>query len=100
MHAEVVGRFARAALEAGEGEVCALFQRSFYVRCPGERYACVGEPTLGKGPLNVLVSGLGSLRLGERFSLSLSGVATWTPPPTPARKDLPALIRAARPTLP
>ena len=70
---ESAGRFAREALQGAEGEVCALFRRSFYLRCPGERYACVGDPSVGNGPLNVLVPELVLPRLGERVEISLSG---------------------------
>jgi len=52
--AEVVGRAARETLAAGAGEVCAVFRRSFYVRL-NERYACIGDASLGCGPLNALV---------------------------------------------
>src|SRR5690349_13041115 len=55
MNVEIIGRFAREAAALGEGTVCALFRRSFYLRFPGERYACVGDPALGRGPLNALV---------------------------------------------
>ena len=54
--AEVAGRFARDALALGEGEVCAAFRRSFYLRFPGERFACIGDASLGCGPLNALVA--------------------------------------------
>ena len=47
LRVDVAGRFAREALAAGEGEVCAVFRRSFYLRCPGERYACIGDASLG-----------------------------------------------------
>jgi hypothetical protein len=74
-----VGRFARAALDGGIGEVCALFRRSFYLRCPGDRYACVGARSLGRGPLNALVARLEPPKLGERLSISLEGAELWTP---------------------
>ena len=70
---ERAGRFAHEALAAGEGEVCAVFRRSFYLRCPGERYACIGDASLGNGPLNALVSQLELPLLGERLSPSANG---------------------------
>jgi hypothetical protein len=79
--AESAGRFAREALQGGEGEVCALFRRSFYLRCPGERYACVGAPSVGNGPLNVLVPDLALPRLGDRVGVSFSRAKPWQPPP-------------------
>jgi hypothetical protein len=81
--ASVAGRFARDALAAGEGEVCAAFRRSFYLRCPGERYACVGDATLGRGPLNALVADLRVPALGERVTVSVS--ALWHPPAGPVQ---------------
>ena len=77
--ASVAGRFARDALALGEGEVCAAFRRSFYLRFPGERYACVGDPSLGRGPLNALVNEFRPFAIGERVSVSVDSV--WQPPP-------------------
>jgi hypothetical protein len=76
--AGIAGRFARDALALGAGEVCAAFHRSFYLRFPGERYACVGDPSLGRGPLNALVDDLRPFALGERVSVSVASV--WQPP--------------------
>jgi hypothetical protein len=78
--AEVAGRFAREALSAGEGEVCAVFRRSFYVRCAGGRYACIGDRSLGRGPLNALLERFEAPSLGERVSVSLERAQTWSPP--------------------
>lgn len=78
--ASVAGRFARDALALGEGEVCAAFRRSFYLRFPGERYACVGDPSLGRGPLNALVDAFRPFAIGERVSISVDSV--WQPPPS------------------
>lgn len=75
-----IGLFARAALAGGEGEVCAVFRRSLYVRYPGKRYACIGERSLGRGPLNALVSDwsrFASLAPGDRCRLSASGASLW-----------------------
>src|SRR5918992_1191582 len=71
--AEVLGRAAREALATGEGEVCAVFRRSFYLRSPEGRYACIGDASLGCGPLNGLVSqeGLGCTILGVHNALSV-----------------------------
>lgn len=81
--AETTGRFARAALALGEGEVCAVFRRSFYLRVAadeGARYACVGDLSLGRGPLNALVRAYESPALGERISVSLAGASLWQAP--------------------
>lgn len=76
--ARVAGRFARDALALGAGEVCAVFKRSFYLRFPGERYACVGDTSLGHGPLNALVDDFRPFTLGERIAVSVR--STWHPP--------------------
>ena len=102
MNVEIIGRFAREAAALGEGDVCALFRRSFYLRFPGERYACVGDPALGRGPLNALVPQLTLPRVGERIALSVAGATLWRPAPItaagPAAID--ALQRAAAQRVP
>jgi hypothetical protein len=98
---EVAGRFARAALAAGEGEVCAVFRRSFYLRVQGERgawyFACIGERSLGHGPLNALVAELDLPELGEKLFLSMDNVPSWQPEPLAfkGKPDLAALCSAA-----
>jgi len=79
MNVEIIGRFAREAAALGEGDVCVLLPRSFYLRFPGERYACVGDLALGRGPLNALVSQLTMPRVGDRIALSIGGAALWRP---------------------
>ena len=99
--AESAGRFAREALQAAEGEVCAVFRRSFYLRCPGERYACIADATLGNGPLNVLVLDLTLPRLGDRVSVSLSQAKAWQPPAQASgQPNIERLEQAARPRIP
>jgi hypothetical protein len=95
----LIGRFARDALAQGAGEVCALFRRSFYLRCAGERYACVGDASLGRGPLNVLVEHLALPALGARLEVSTEGASIWTPPPF-SPPDLQGIVRAAHGHLP
>jgi hypothetical protein len=90
--AEVAGRAARAALAAGEGEVCAVFRRSFYLRS-GEKYACIGDASLGRGPLNALVADFRAPALGEAVVVSLENAQSWEPRPLrgEARPQLEAL---------
>ena len=78
--ASVAGRFARDALALGEGEVCALFRRSFYLGFPGGSFACVGDQSLGRGPLNALVSSFSPPPFGARLSVSLESASLWQPP--------------------
>ncbi len=102
LRAEVVGRFSRAALALGEGEVCALFRRSYYLRFPEERYACVGDASLGRGPLNALVSGAALPAIGDRILVSVENATLWTPPALAAAgtPDLKGLEHAAHARVP
>jgi len=90
--AEVVGAAAREALGAGEGEVCAVFRRSFYLRF-GKNYACIGDASLGRGPLNALVREFKEPALGETAIISTEHAKSWEPPPFrgEARPQLDAL---------
>jgi hypothetical protein len=92
----LAGRFAREAAAAGEGEVRATFRRSCYLRFPGGLYACVGDASLGRGPLNALADDFRLPAIGERVSLSVE--QTWAPPTLGphAMPDLRALRDAAR----
>jgi hypothetical protein len=76
----VAGRFARDALAAGGGEVCAIFQRSFYLRSPAG-FACFGDAGLGRGPLNALLDALPAVTMGEKLSASFANAQAWSPPP-------------------
>jgi hypothetical protein len=78
LHAGVAGRFALDALKSGEGGVCAVFRRSFYVKA-GERYACVGDPALGRGPLNALVRDFTMPAIGERINVRVDHAVPWEP---------------------
>ena len=102
MKAEIAGRFAREALSLGPGEVCAVFRRSFYLRFPGERYACVGDGSLGRGPLNALVRDLRMPAIGEQATVDVVHALAWTPPALilAARPRTDELARAARKRLP
>lgn len=89
--AEIAGRAAHAALAAGDGTVCAVFKRSFYLKFPGGRFACIGDLSLGRGPLNALTTKLEVPVLGAR--VALAALETWQPPPMSgaARPNLAAL---------
>ena len=98
----MVGRYAQQAAAGGEGEVRAVFRRSVYLCFPGERYACVGDPTLGCGPLNALVPDFRLPPLGARITLDIAGARLWAPAPLSpgAEPDLRALQAAARSRVP
>jgi hypothetical protein len=90
LSARIAGHFAAR----GEGEVCAIFKRCFYLRF-AEGYTCVGDESIGHGPLNAIVAGFAVPALGERVALSIAG--TWSPTrPAAGRFDLLALRDAAR----
>jgi hypothetical protein len=76
--ASVAGRFAREALAAGEGEVCAVFRRSFYLRFEN-KFACIGDASLGRGPLNALVADFSEPSLGSTVSVSIDTAQRWEP---------------------
>ena len=78
--AEVAGRAAREAFAQGEGAVCAVFRRSFYLRF-GRRYACIGDTALGRGPLNALVADFQQPALGDSATVAVDGAVLWEPPP-------------------
>jgi hypothetical protein len=78
--AEVAGKLAREALARGEGEVCAVFRRSFYLRV-ASKYACIGDASLGRGPLNALVRDFSEPLLGDAATVSIDQATTWEPPP-------------------
>ena len=93
LEVRVAGRFARDALAAGDGEVCAIFQRSFYLRTAAG-FACFGDARLGRGPLNAELDTLPSVTIGARLAASLSNARAWTPPPF---RDGPLALADARP---
>jgi hypothetical protein len=94
LRVDVAGRKAREALAAG-GEVCAVFRRSFYLRSQHGSFACVGDLSLGRGPLNALAAEFALPALGERISVSLADCETWRAPAKPLSLDL-ARLREAR----
>ena len=98
----VAGRFARDAASRGEGEVRAVFRRSVYASFTGGRYACIGDESLGCGPLNALARELRLPALGERITLDFAQARSWSPAPLPANAapDIRALKRAARERVP
>src|SRR5882672_9985063 len=95
--AEVAGRFARDALGSGAGEVCAVFHRSFYLQFSGKHSACVGDASVGRGPLNALVDDFRMPALGEKIRVATGNCRLWQPPALTKRPavDLSALRQAA-----
>jgi hypothetical protein len=90
----------------GRAEVAAVFDRCLYLRA-GDDFVCIGEPSIGDGPLTLTVAAPVSqldLRGGQAAAinnrhiaigdlrLDLSNCTTWRPPPWPAPSPaLPAL---------
>jgi Protein of unknown function (DUF2877) len=69
---------------------------------PEERYACIGDATLGRGPLNALVREFRPAAIGAAVSVSTQRSRLWKPAPAPqpAAPDIKALYRAANGHLP
>lgn len=75
----VLGSAAHAALHAGgTATVFAAFERSFYVETR-DGIACIGGPGLGRGPLNVSISGFEVLKVGSRITIDCDAAPVWTP---------------------
>src|SRR5258706_11444296 len=72
LSASIAGHFAAR----GEGEVCAVFKRSFSLRFEGG-YACVGDESIGRGPLNAIVDEFSAPALGQKIALSAD--SNWRP---------------------
>ncbi len=95
-----IGCLARQALQPGQrGQVCAVFERSFYVSL-ARTEICVGPLGLGAGPLNLrcrstprdwragglregmaVLVGPCELRLPPYLAISFAEAAVWTPAP-------------------
>src|SRR5579885_3156599 len=88
--ARVLGRFARAALEAGPATVFAAFDHSCYVET-GAGVACLGGAQLGLGPLNAVLDSFTPLGVGERIDVCLDGARGWAPTKTSGKAGVPAL---------
>jgi len=75
--------------------VCAVFKRSCYLRFTEKSYACVGDLSIGRGPLNAIVDDFRAPALGQRIALSAD--STWEPyRPLAGFVDLTLLRDAAR----
>jgi len=92
---------ARALRDGARGRVHSVFERSAYL-CIRDRLICLGPPTLGNGPLNLLcepwpcegarrlhTNGLVRveqrlLQVGHALTVSLAGAEVWSPKPTAA----------------
>src|SRR4051812_12418340 len=96
--ARIAGRF----VPEGDAEVRAAFRRSVYVEFSDGRYACVGDTSLGRGPINALVDAFTAPPIGARVVISLQGAERWTPAPLAANPviDIGALEYAARDRVP
>ena len=68
------------AFAHGAPRVIARFRRSCYVRAPSGALACVADPSIGRGPLNILVEPFIAPAEGSPLSLDLSGSAVWSAP--------------------
>ena len=77
---EVAGRAAAAALRGGSDVVVlAVFRRSCYVESPGAGLVCLGDASIGRGPLNAIVERFNAPRLSEVLEVSLQHAIIWQP---------------------
>ena len=86
----LVGAAAFPPLASGiVGRVLAAFERSFYVEWPDGALACVGGPSIGAGPLNVLLDReIVTPTAGAPFAALIGGLGdavVWTPPTASGR---------------
>lgn len=82
--------------------VIAVWRRSFYVRF-GKNLICAGEPSIGEGPLNLILKNASeidwrdcfntgaaarvennALLIGQQPAIALANRTVWLPPPVPA----------------
>lgn len=80
---------------AGDARVFASFERCCYVETAAGM-ACLGDPGLGRGPLNVLVKAYARYSVGDRLQIDFSAAARWRPElRVAAQRSVPARIRNA-----
>ena len=56
--------------------VAATFERSFYIR-NGDAFICIGDTSIGDGPLNVLVAHLPAISIGTPCCVDTAAAAVW-----------------------
>ena len=121
-----IGASATAVFRTGQrGRVAAVFSKSLYLESEDGRWACLGCPSIGAGPLNALIGegiapllpGLApgteycvegsELRIPKRAVLRWQGAALWRPPAVPIpvsreslRRNLGALLEQYAPHVP
>ena len=80
LRARVIGSAALAALRApGPASVFASFERSFYIETPAG-IACVGGPSIGRGPLNVIIDDTERIPApGEVVAIDVASAMHWVP---------------------
>jgi len=92
------GQLAHQILQQGStGITYAVFRRSAYLDCAAQGLICIGDASLGRGPLNARLERFALPRPGEMLSLTLEGAAVWTPSGCAGPPDRAALrvLRAA-----
>ncbi|MYA95484.1 MAG: DUF2877 domain-containing protein [Nitrospinae bacterium] len=105
---DLMGAFAKDFLNApDEAKIIGVFRRSLYVENTSGRLACVGERSIGPGPLNALCEFSGDMdftqivesgsptkiqdgwmQLGPRMKIDISRSKIWKPEPFPVGWNL------------
>jgi hypothetical protein len=69
-------RAARLLSSRADWIVAATFERSFYLRS-GDAFICIGDPTIGDGPLNAIVAHLPSISIGTPCRIDAITAMVW-----------------------
>ena len=108
LQAMSIGPMAQRALAGTTVQPFARFERCAYVATTDGQIACIGDTTIGNGPLNAILvpRGVATLTTDRReeacYEINLTGASLWQPNPatphqtTAARATLRALLDASR----
>lgn len=85
----------RILQQRSTGIAVAVFRRSAYLECAAQGLICIGDASLGRGPLNARLETFAPPRGGEVLSLTIEAAAIWTPS-SRAGRPIRAALRALR----
>ena len=74
------GQMAHQILQQGStGIAYAVFRRSAYLDCAAQGLICIGDASLGRGPLNARLERFARPQPGDTLRLTADAAAVWTP---------------------